>query len=320
MKKSIMTVMENSQIETCTNQTQEDSSDPPETDNQNENPVVQNDEQESSVINIDENQETEEENVSSDPDSTEQVDQILVPEDQVIMVAETRPMVNGIGFGPSTHVIGLEEVEVLDANSGLLGEDDAAIAATADYPVASFVVGSATTIGESITDDMDPENGPVSFAIGEPFVQEAESVKPIFLRRRAVCLLSVMLFNATLILILLSVRGARDGDEGSTVPAPPILNLADRDTIKAYILKHTNSSEEIIDDSTTNQFKALDFLSKEDIFYVDVNQELLYVQRYIEILVMLTVSGKPHLILPEYVASRTNDDFIDTMHICEYLL
>lgn len=165
------------------------------------------------------------------------------------------------------------------------------------------------------------ERNPVSFAIGEPFIQESQSEKPVYLSRRAICIGGVIFFNATLILILLSLRDSRNPfpavaqkDNVTTI----ISNTGDKERkelIKSYIIEHINTTKEVLDEPTTKQYAALEFLVNEDIFVVNLNQELLYVQRYIEILVMLSVSGRPHLILPEYVASRTNDDFIETMHI-----
>ena len=196
-------------------------------------------------------------------------------------------------------------------------------------PIAYIVLDSPQpTQSTNIIREDEPHREAVSFAIGEPFVMEAEAVKPVYLRRRVVCVLSVMFFNATLILVLLSLKNSKRRNTNQEPFFPSIdINISDsipanserRELIKSYILKHSNSSQAILDDPTTHQYEALQFLADEDIFYVSLNQELLYVQRYIEILVMIAVSGKPHLILPEYVASRTDDDFIDTMHICELI-
>lgn len=274
---------------------------------------------------------TEESVTNNVTDDVESVEAEIVIIDAVTCVsddAESTPETS------ATIEVDSEDQQEIIASTIIVDEFDPAfedeLGSSLHLPIASIVVDAPphTVDHGRISGIPDlSERAPVSFAIGEPFVLEAEAVKPLYLRRRAVCVFSVMFFNATLILILLSVRDSKKKGNDPTEPVGPMINatVIDASTetmlrkkqIKSYILEHTETLEEVLDDPTTNQFKALDFLANEDIFYVSLNQELLYVQRYIEILVMLAISGKPHLILPEYVASRTDDDFIDTMHVCK---
>ena len=87
----------------------------------------------------------------------------------------------------------------------------------------------------------------------------------------------------------------------------------ERDFIKSCILNHTNTSEAILDDPTTSQYAVLEYMTEKDTFRALPDHKILYVERYIELLIMHTVSGKPHLILPDYVASRDDDHIIEMM-------
>jgi len=201
---------------------------------------------------------------------------------------------------------------------------DIVIDSNLELPIAS-IVGNGNLAYPALLPSALVEAGAVSFAVGEPFNVEADTTHKKSSRRRAFLVFCVLFFNVTLIIALVVLRMPNNKDISSPEVVDVLLSTdaedeereERRELIKYYILLETGSysKKEMLDNNQTVQYEALEFLVNEDLFYVELNRHKLYVQRYLEILLMICVSGKPHLILPDYKTSRNQGDFLETISI-----